>query len=149
MRRFIGKILIYASIVAVVILGINGIYMSKAANIDDGSEVHKFTYVPDSIDICNFGSSHGVHSYYYADLEDTYSCFNFALDSQWLSYDERILDYYSHCLHEESVVIIDISYFACYGLAETEYEDFEAKNNRYYSFLPPQYIKEYELFNEV
>lgn len=140
MRRFIFKICSYIMIIVVLTLGINTVYKKK---------VQKTARIPNQINICNFGSSHGVHAYYYEDLEDTYTCYNFAMDSQSLSYDERLLDCYSDRLADNAVVIIDISYFACYGIPESEIEDFESKNQRYYTILPSKYIKEYDWYTDL
>lgn len=132
--------------VTIITLAINCVYTYKIRNL---GETGKFNYVPKEIDICNLGSSHGVHGYYYADIEDEYSCFNFALDSQLLSYDKRVLDYYQDNLTEGAVVIIDISFFACYGQDETLYDSFESKNKRYYHFLPPYLIKNYDIYTDI
>ena len=140
MKHFIKNIFCYVIIIAIITLGINAIYKIRVRND---------SRVPDNINICNFGSSHGVHGYYYEALEDTYTCYNFAMDSQTLSYDERILDCYQDKLADGAVVIIDISFFACYGINETAYDDFESKNKRYYSILSPEYIKEYDWYTDL
>lgn len=140
MKQFIVKIFNYIMIVVIVTLVVNAVYKAR---------VQKLAPIPDQVDICNFGSSHGVHGYYYEDLEDQYTCYNFAMDSQSLSYDERILECYQNKLAEQAVVIIDISYFACYGIDETQTDSFESKNQRYYSILPPKYIKKYDWYTDL
>lgn len=147
MRRFLFKIISFTIVIVLIVLPINELYESKSYN--DGSEEAKFHTVPDNIQICNFGSSHGVHSYYYEDLEDEYTCFNFSLDSQSLSYDERILDAYQDKLASGGVVIIDISFFACWGYPETEGDSFESLNKRYYKFLPAELIKNFDLYTYI
>jgi len=146
MRRFIRIILIYATIIAVITGCVNAAYISK---VRFGRDTAKFINVPDGIQICNLGSSHGVQSYYYEDLENRFKCFNFALDSQSIGYDKRILDYYHTKLADNAVVIIDISYFICYGIPEVENEDFLSRNKRYYRFLPPEYILNYDLYTAL
>lgn len=140
MKRFIVKISGYIMIIVVLTLSINAVYKMR---------VQKTALIPDQIDICNFGSSHGVHSYYYEDLESKYTCYNFAMDSQSLSYDERLLDCYKNRLADHAVVIIDISYFACWGIPESKSENFDSKNQRYYSVLSPKYIKEYDWYTDL
>lgn len=146
MRVFVRRIITYVLVVAAIILAMNLYYKS---HLYYGPEEAKFQVVPDSIDICNLGSSHGVHSYYYEGYGDELSCFNMALDSQYLSYDMRVLEYYQDRLHSSSVVIIDISYFAIWGKPETEDENFESRNKRYYKFLPVEHIKEYDRYTDI
>jgi hypothetical protein len=147
MKSFVKKIVVYLFAVGVVALLVCIVYNCRKGT--GSSETAKFQSVPNNINICNFGSSHGLHGYYYKDLEDEYTCFNFSLDSQSLSYDERILDCYQDRLARGGVVIIDISYFACYGKYETDYEEFKLKNQRYYTFLPAKYIKEYDILTDI
>ncbi len=147
MKKFLVKILLYILIVAGITFAVNKIYVEKM--FYDSSEVSKFHEVPENIEICNFGSSHGVHSYYYDDLNAEYTCFNFALDSQFLSYDERILEAYKGNLTPNGVAIIDISFFTCWGYPETESDSFESKNKRYYRFLPKPLIKNYDLYTDI
>lgn len=148
MKKYLFKVLVYILSVAIIVLPINDIYKRKLYNDGCGEET-KFLNVPNNIQICNLGSSHGVHSYYYEDLEDEYTCFNFALDSQSLSYDERILEAYQDKLAPGGVVIIDISFFACWGYSETKYESFESLNKRYYRFLPAKLIKQFDLYTYI
>jgi len=143
MKRFLVTVFVYLTILGAIIFSINWIYVEKT------HDVNKFDYVPSDIEICNLGSSHGVHSYYYKDIEDQYVCFNFALDSQVLSYDERVLECYQNKLAPGGIVIVDISFFAPWGKPETEDESFESKNQRYYEILPPKLIKEYDLYTDV
>lgn len=75
-----------------------------------------------------------------------YKCFNFALSGQTLSYDYRILLEYEDNLQEEGILFIPVSYFSFYGDEETDREDFETKNKRYYKFLSQRNIKNYQVF---
>lgn len=139
MKNFIKKIAQYSGILLVFIIIINYIYIQR------DSKSIKFLNIPDQVQVCNFGSSHGLYGYNYVDVEMEYVCFNFALDSQSLSYDYRILYTYQDKIAKGAIVFIDISYFAPYGIPETEYESFESKNQRYYLFLPENQIKNYKL----
>lgn len=147
MKKLLARASIYCILVILTVLGINWIYTSK--KIYTESEEAKFQFIPEEIEICNLGSSHGVHGYYYADLEDTYTCFNMALDSQSLSYDQRILEAYQDNLKQGGVVIIDISYFALWGCSETEVTGFDVMNKRYYKFLPSSMVKEYDWITDI
>ena len=101
-------------------------------------------YVPDDISICNFGSSHSQCSYNYENLASNFVCFNFALSSQTLTYDNILLRYYHDKLAKNAMIFIEVSYFSFFGNEETTDIDFEAKNRRYYKFLPSYLIKEYD-----
>lgn len=148
MKKFLYKILVYISTIVLIVLPINELYKCKLL-YNDNSEESKFRDVPESIQICNLGSSHGVHGYYYEDLEEKYTCFNFALDSQSLSYDERVLDAYQENLSAGGVVIIDISFFSFWGYPETRLDSFESQNKRYYRFLPVELIKKFDLYTYI
>ena len=126
---------------AAIVLGLNKIYVLGDGTDPDG--VAKFQTMPASIEICNFGSSHGVCGFNYENWEDKYSCFNFALGAQSLLYDSRLLNYYQDHIAEGAIVIIPISYFSFYGEPEDQENDFESKNKRYYKILPPEDITDY------
>lgn len=143
MKRFLVTVFVYLTILGAIIFSINWIYVEKT------HDANKFDYVPSDIEICNLGSSHGLYGYNYQDIEDDYTCFNFALNSQSLSYDERILEYYQKNLSPGGVVVVDISFFSPWGYPENDKEDFESKNQRYYEILPPNMIKEYDLYTDL
>lgn len=140
MRRFLKRIVIYAVIVGVITGFCNALYVRAVRGT---REEDKFLDVPYGIEICNLGSSHGVNAYRYEDTGDIV-CFNFALGAQTLSYDLRIIEYYQSRLADGARVIITISPFSFYGKDETYMANFPSKNRRYYTFLPSQYIKEYD-----
>lgn len=133
--------MIFIAIIVVCVLGINTIYIKK--DTTDYSGVLKFQSVPSEIEICNLGSSHGLYGFDYEAVAD-YTCFNFGLTSQNLSYDYRILYYYQDKISQNAIVFIPVSYFSFWG-NETAQEDFLAKNKRYYKFLPADLIKEYDI----
>lgn len=99
--------------------------------------------VPDHIQICNLGSSHGLYSFDYSVLHDEYVCFNFGLPAQSLSYDYRILETYSDKICTGAKVFIVLSHFSFFGEDETTSDTFRSKNQRYYEFLPKEAIKQY------
>lgn len=137
MKRFLLRIIAFFVCISCCVLMINTAYSScdKTRN--------RYANMPEKIEVCNFGSSHGVHSFDYEGLN--INAFNFAFSSQYPSYDYRLLDEYKDHIAEGATVIIPISYFVFYGKSEELTEDFTAKNSRYYSVLSPNRIKEFSL----
>lgn len=116
----------------------------------DTDRTKKFESVPNSIDICNYGSSHGLYGFNYEDVENKgYSCFNFALVSQYITYDYRIAIQYENRIHDGTIVFIPISYFSFFGKGEEAETDFDSKNKRYYTFLTPKLIKQYDFKTDI
>lgn len=147
MKKFLTQLIIYIAVLCVCIVGLNNIYMHL--NPSDSDYVKKFNNVPSNIEICNLGSSHSLFGYNYEDIEDDYTCFNFALTSQTPSYDYRIMQYYEDKLQEGCIVFINVSYFSFIGIDEEQGDDFDSKNQRYYHFLPSEYIKNYNFFTDL
>ena len=143
MKKLIAKSALLIVLVLCCTLIINTIYVNNAGYGDD---IDKFKTVPYDITICNFGSSHGRYGFNYSDVSDEYNCFNFAMSSQSLSYDDRILNTYKdHLKDNDCIVFITVSYFSLYGKPETEADDFDSKNMRYYSILPKNEIKDWNM----
>ena len=143
MKKLIAKSALLIVLVLCCTLIINTIYVNNAGYGDD---IDKFKTVPYDITICNFGSSHGRYGFNYSDVSDEYKCFNFAMPSQSLSYDDRILNTYkNHLKDNDCIVFITVSYFSLYGKPETEADDFDSKNMRYYSILPKNEIKDWNM----
>ena len=117
---------------------LNTYYLQR--NICDDDRTAKFKDIKPGIMISNTGSSHGLYRFNYEELGEEYNCFNFALESQRLSYDYRIVSNYSDYLAENG--IIHCLFFSIYRMDETEIDGFESKNQRYYKVLPPGQIKE-------
>ena len=140
MKKYLIKFSIYVSILAVIILVLNALYIYKSEN-DIGAFAND---VPDDIQICNFGSSHGLYGFNYEDVKN-YTCFNFALSAQRLTYDYRILQNYKDKIKKGATAFIVLSTFSLFGVPDTEREDFEAQNTRYYKFLPSNFIAKYEM----
>lgn len=145
MKRFFGKLALFVSILSVITVGVNVLYRS-ILNEKDSNDTVKFDDIPEQIQICNLGSSHGRDSFNYNMLSDVgYTCFNFALGAQLFSYDYRVLEYYQNKLTDGCIVFIPVSYFSLFGIEETAQSSFPSRNKRYYEFLPAAYIKEYDL----
>lgn len=143
MKKFLNKLFLYVLVVSLITLGINLLYI-KVVEDDD-----IVTDVPDNIQFCNFGSSHGLYDFNYQDVEGQYTCFNFALTSQSLLYDYRILQHYKNKIRKGAVVFITVSYFSFFGKPEHEGKTFASKNKRYYKFLPGELITEYDWKTDV
>lgn len=146
MKKFIYNLFLYCLIICPVLVALDGIYIYQNRKRDEST---KFLSVPENIEICNLGSSHGKRSFNYEDIEGAYTCFNFGLDSQSLSYDLRVLKNYIGNLKEGAAVFITVSYFSFYGKDETLKEDFVSRNRRYYKFLPKELIKDYETKTDI
>ena len=148
MKRFLLKLTALLLIMAALITVYDAAYR-RICGIDPAqNDEYKFQNVPDGIQVCNFGSSHGRDAFDYSAWKDMYTTFNFALVMQTASYDYRILQQYIGNLEEGGVVFIPVSYFT-FGWDEESKEDFRSKNERYYSFLEPQYIKDYDMVTDI
>lgn len=146
MKTFLKKIFVYVIVVALIVGFLNFTYVK---NRSDSDYINTFSEIPNEIQICNFGSSHGLCSYNYEDLREEYNCFNFGLVSQTLSYDNRFFQNYEKHIEKGTVVFITISYFSLFGKNEVEKDDFISKNKRYYNILPPKLIKEYDIQSDI
>ena len=131
----------FCTILVILVLSINERYVRL--NLDNDN-VQKFDKVPYDIQYCNFGSSHGLNDYCYDELDNEFITFNFALPSQSLLYDYKILEYYKDHISKDAIVFINISYFSFYGIDETMMDNFESKNKRYYKFLPRESILNFD-----
>lgn len=146
MKVFLYKCLLGCSAAIALLYMINCFY-TKTYKVDNGTE--KFKDLPSEFDICNVGSSHGELSFDYSAYEDDYSCANLGLSSQSYEYDLRIMQYYSDRLHEGTIVFIPYSFFSLMGPRETDREGFLSHNKYYYSFLPREYIMEYDFVTDL
>lgn len=153
MKKFIVNIIIFAVLIGLIVGGINIAYKMHIINYgtmgDKKNDNAYITEVPDGIEVCNFGNSHGYYAYDYEKYANEKVCFNFALPSQSLSYDYLILDNYKDRIKPGAVVLINISYLSFYGNDEVLNPDFNAMNKRYYHFLDKKHIKEYDMTTDV
>lgn len=141
MRKFLLNIIIFLFILVSITVVINNVYINR--DNSDSRHTDKFKSIPGNIRICNFGSSHGKLGFNYVDYSDDLTCFNFALGSQRLSYDTRLLKYYKDLIEPNGVVYIVVSHHSFFGVPEEQEEQFKAKNVRYYDILPKELIKDY------
>lgn len=148
MKRFLRTLILFLVLVLLITVAVNGLYIYKSNQRPDTMSISKsgepeIKNVPEGIEICNFGSSHGLHSFDYEDLSD-YTCFNFGQSSQFISYDYRILQNYIDNFEKGTVVFITVSHFSLFGPPDTEYDNFASLNKRYYKILPDELIKNYD-----
>ncbi len=118
-------------------------------DVRDKDETGKFTSMPEHIQICNFGSSHGLYSFNYNEYNDKFETFNFGLLSQTLSYDELLMTYYQEHIGKGTIVFLPVSYFSFFGKREIDLSTFKTRNNRYYAILPKEFIKEYDYVTDI
>ncbi len=101
------------------------------------------------IHVGNLGSSHGAYDFNYdAIREKGYICFNFANTSQSYDYDLAILNAYGQYMEEGSVMFIPVSYFS-FNNEVVNATEREAMSIRYYHFLPPEYIPDYDPYIDL
>ncbi len=144
MKKFLLVISLYLVLVFGITAGVNAAYVWVTGVGKTTPDWEKFRNVPQDIEICNFGSSHGWVGFDYESVSNRI-CFNFALGSQNLSYDYSVMQQYQNHLKEGGVVFLPISYFSFYGVPETEESLFESRNMRYYHFLKPKYVHSYSV----
>lgn len=149
MKKFVKKITVLMVLVSILTGSVNYMYICHSSNFgtmgDYKNDSAYIVDVPEKIEICNFGNSHGYYGFNYEDYSDDYNCFNFSLPSQSMSYNYRILENYQDNISQNAIVFICISYTSFFGGAEIDSSDFESKNKRYYHFLDRKYIKEYDV----
>lgn len=149
MKRFLRTLALFLLVVGVITAGINEAYLLRENQIpdtmsDERNDNSQIKNVPNGIQICNLGSSHGLYGFNYTDLCSKFVCYNFGQSSQRLSYDYRILCNFIDYFADGAIVFIPISHFSLFGPPETSYDNFAALNKRYYKFLPNNLIKEYD-----
>ena len=148
MKRFLGKLFTFTIIIISIFWAVNLLFIKMDKS--DSDYTNKFSNIPDTLDVCNFGSSHGLFGFNYEDVQyKGYACFNFGLVSQYISYDYRLIQHYGNHIGEGTIVFIPVSYFSLFGKIEEDHDDFESKNKRYYSILSPQLIKNYDIKTNI
>ena len=83
MKKFIKNVLILTVIVSFITGGINYAYMHHSINYGTMGKCRNdsayIVNVPEKIQICNFGNSHGYYGFNYDAYCDDFTCFNFSL----------------------------------------------------------------------
>lgn len=111
------------------------------------NETYMFKEYPEQIELMNLGNSHEMYglkySEYYAGIAH-----NFATSSQPFQYDYYILRKVENSLADGAVVIVPISYFDWYYDYREIFKS-SSYNTRYYPVLPPWYIYNYNLDDDI
>lgn len=149
MKKFLLILFVFVLIVGLITSAINGLYLYNDRKTPDTMSSDRnndaqIKNVPSGIQLCNFGSSHGMYGFDYENVEDRFICYNFGQTSQFISYDYRILQNYIDNFDKGAVVFITISHFSLFGPPDITYENFASLNKRYYKFLDDDLIKEYD-----
>ena len=148
--RFALKIILIPATAVFIICMLNKPYKK----IDDQKymDILKFTSLGThyrEIDVGNLGSSHGAYDFSYDNIMSKgYTCFNFANTSQSYNYDYAVLKEFGHYMTNGSVLFIPVSYFS-FNNEVTNSEEAEAMSIRYYHFLSPQNIPDYDPYVDI
>ncbi|MBO5472365.1 MAG: hypothetical protein J6A08_01015 [Lachnospiraceae bacterium] len=148
--RFLLKVILIPAAAVLVLLSLNKPYLK----IDEQkyADVTKFDMLGREyweIHVGNLGSSHGAYDFNYDAIRDKgYICFNFANTSQSYDYDYAILQAYGQYMVKKSVLFIPVSYFSFNNEVVSDSER-QAMSIRYYHFLPPQYIPDYDPYVDL
>lgn len=148
--RFALKIIMIPAAAVLIICLLNKPYKK----IDDQKymDILKFTLLGThyhEVNIGNLGSSHGAYDFSYDNIMSKgYTCFNFANTSQSYNYDYAVLQEYGHYMTSGSVLFIPVSYFS-FNNEVTNSTEAEAMSIRYYHFLSPQNIPDYDLYVDI
>lgn len=97
-----------------------------------------YVNMPYGIQIANTRFSHGKMVYDYSDYNE--KTFNFAMTSQSLEYDVRLIEYYIDYFTKDSVLLITVSYFSLWDDELTDLS-FDSKNLRYFAVLDRKYMR--------
>ena len=99
--------------------------------------------------IGNVGSSHGAYDFSYDNIMSRgYTCFNFANTSQSYNYDYAVLKEFGQYMTDGSVLFIPVSYFS-FNNEVTNSTEAEAMSIRYYHFLSPENIPDYDPYVDI
>lgn len=142
MKRLLVKTLLFLALTFAVVLVANLRYV-ETNHWKKENNVWKFNFVPDDIQLANFGSSHGEVGFKY-DGFPQYTTFNFGLGSQRYFWDYGILRQYADRFAPGAVVLLPVSYFGVTG--RTNYDDLRP---RYYRFLRREYFDRWETMEAV
>lgn len=148
--RFILKCILIPAAAVLIICALNKPY--KEIDAQKYWDIAKFGMLGREyweINVGNLGSSHGAYDFVYTDLQNAgLICFNFANTSQSYDYDYAILRQYGQYMAENSVLFIPVSYFSFNNEVVNEQEA-EALSVRYYHFLSPEYIPNYDPYVDL
>lgn len=125
---------------------LNAMYKRTNAYRNQFIDVRKFSVkggVGDNLEIVNLGSTHPKFGFDYTDLELRGE--NWAVGPQTFEYDFAILRNYAHCLNSGAVVVIPVCLLSFFLYRQKS----RAIHTKYYSFLQPDEIIEYNIFEKL
>lgn len=148
---FIAKTLAVCGAAALILILLNNRYKQVMDN--PYSDTHKFEYMDstfNNIQICNMGSSHGEYGFNYEELtkKQGYECFNFAMASQSYNYDYAVMNMYADHFADHCLMFIPVSYFS-FNDEVTNDSERESLSTKYYTFLSPKYIPNYDPYVDI
>ncbi|MBQ9414477.1 MAG: hypothetical protein IJU16_05055 [Clostridia bacterium] len=128
------KLLTLLLAAAVILCGLNVVYVNGFYYRDTYGEVQKFNDVPEHITMANFGTSHGLATFQYP-ADNGYTCFNFALSGSDIYHNYMLAKQYADHIEDGCIVAIPVSYFQFCMPLDTPTE------KRYYGILDKSYIR--------
>ena len=131
---FALKFLSLLAVVALIMIGLNTVYVNGYYYTDAYGEVQKFSDVPTGITLANTGTSHGLASFHYPDdIEDT--VFNFALSGEDIYHDFQTIKQFTEHIADGCVIAIPTSYFSFCMSVE------DPSQKRYYAYMDKEYLR--------
>ena len=150
MIRFALKCVLIPAAAVLLIYMLNNSY--KKIDEQKYMDVTKFSMLGihyQEVNIGNLGSSHGECDFSYDKIMSKgYTCFNFANTSQSYNYDYAVLKEFGHYMSDGSVLFIPVSYFS-FNNEVVNSTEAEAMSIRYYHFLSPENIPDYDLYVDI
>lgn len=147
MKKFFLKFSIFLAVIGVPFGIFNELYKNtnywKSTN-----EVYELKNHPDQISLLNLGNSHEMSALRYEKYYQGISN-NFATSSQPFYYSYQVLRNVKGSILDGAVVLIPISYFDWYYDWRELFTKIKTYNNRYYSFLTPSQMYNYEFDTHI
>lgn len=147
MKKFLLKLTIFVAIIVIPFGILNERY--KSTNYwKSSNETYELRNYPDKISLLNLGNSHEMYGLrynkYYRGIAN-----NFATSSQPFYYSYQVLKHAEKSISEGAVVLIPVSYFDWYYNWKDLFKNIKTYNSRYYSFLSPRQIYNYEVDTHI
>lgn len=143
MRKLLFKLLLFI----LPFFALVEFYRFAKYRLDAENSVSKFLSVPKNIQFANTGSSHGGAISYDFWNDVNLVKFSFSKNTQPLIFDYEILRQYIKNIEKKGIILILCSYFEVDGIPQPE--TIESLDNRYYQFLYPKYLPDWNVVNFV
>lgn len=99
--------------------------------------------------LANTGNSHGMYAFDYRVMPEELFPENFAMESQSIVYDEKLVRYFEHHFAEEGAVLFVLVDMTSFWYEEREDADFNAKNERYLTMIGARNMRFKNLFETL